>query len=150
MSTTRHSLTGFHEYKMDPKFRVSIPVDWRAEKGETLRLQLSRRHDMPVIKVLTEAAFAHRVATIENSSLTPAQKDDMLGKLHMLCKDATLNEQGKLLIPKDWSEKAGLEADKEVFLAGRGKHFEVWNAENGQQMKDIETSAQVIDELGVF
>jgi DNA-binding transcriptional regulator/RsmH inhibitor MraZ len=150
MSTAPHSHEGFVEYKMDPKFRVSIPVEWRPEKGGLLRLQLSKGYDMPVIKVLTEEAFAERIATIEDSELNPAQKQQKLGKLHMLCKKATLNDQGKLLVPKEWSEKASLEADKEVVLAGRGKHFEIWNTENFRRVLEIETTTDDDDGLGVF
>ncbi len=135
---------------MDPKFRVSIPVEWRPEKGEVLRLQLSKQHELPVIKVLTVQAFEERKATIEQSHHTPAKKREMLGKLHMLCKQATLSDQGKLLVPKDWSEKAGLEADKEVVLAGRGTHFEIWSPANFQRVLEIETSMDEEDDLGVF
>ena len=136
---------------MDPKFRVSIPVEWRPEdKGGLLRLQLSKTYEMPVIKVLTEEAFAERIATIENSGLTPALKQQKLGKLHMLCKKATLNDQGKLLVPKEWSEKASLEADNEVVLAGRGKHFEIWNTVNFRRVLEIETTTDDDDDLGVF
>jgi DNA-binding transcriptional regulator/RsmH inhibitor MraZ len=68
----------------------------------------------------------------------------------MLCREATLNEQGKLLVPKDLSEKAGIEADSDVVLAGRGIHFEIWSKKNFDIKLAIETSEEAKDDLGIF
>lgn len=135
---------------MDPKYRVSVPVEWRPANGEVLRLLFSKAHEMPVIKVLSEEAFASRVRTIEESALTPAKKADRLGSLYMLCSEASVNEQGKLLVPKDLSEKAGIPAESEVVLAGRGLHFEVWSKPNHAKALEIEMNQDDEDELGVL
>lgn len=135
MSAPIPYLEGRFDHKMDPKFRVSVPSDWRTESGEVLRLLLSESYKLPVIKVLTEREYERRLAEIENTvELNPAQKRALRGRLHLNCRTAVVNPQGKLLVPKDWSEKAGLEADATVVLAGRGDFFEVWNPVNFDQM----------------
>jgi DNA-binding transcriptional regulator/RsmH inhibitor MraZ len=141
---------GFHHYKMDPKFRVSIPTGWRPENGGSLFLQLSKQHELPVVRVLSQAAFDEKVALINSSDLTPAVKNKKLGKLSLLCREVTLNEQGKLLVPKDLSEQAGIEADSDVALAGRGIHFEIMSKANFDKVLEIETSEDEEDDLGIF
>ena len=74
----------------------------------------------------------------------------MLGKLSMLCREASLNEQGKLLVPKDLSEKAGIAAESDVMLAGRGMHFEIWSKANFDRLLEIETGQEEDDDLGIF
>jgi DNA-binding transcriptional regulator/RsmH inhibitor MraZ len=135
---------------MDPKFRVSVPMDWRPEAGGSLFLLFSKEHDMPVVKVLSQAAFDQRVELINASEKTPAEKSKTLGKLSMLCREVSLNDQGKLLVPKDLSEKAGISADSDVMLAGRGIHFEIWSKTNFDRVLEIETSQEEDDELGIF
>lgn len=141
---------GFHPYKMDSKFRVSVPTLWRPEAGAALYLLFSKAHEMPVIKVLSQEAFDQRVKTVEESDLSPAKKAAKLGSLSMLCRDVSINDQGKLLIPKDLSEKAGISADSEVVLAGRGIHFEVWNKANHERALEIEMNQDDDDELGIL
>ncbi len=135
---------------MDPKFRVSIPTAWRPEAGAILFLLFSKAHGMPVIKVLSQEAFDERVATVKNSDLTPAKKTAMLGSLSMLCREASVNDQGKLLVPKDLSEKAEIFAESEVVLVGRGMHFEVWNTRNFDRALEIERNQDDENELGIF
>jgi len=125
MSNTHQRYKGFKPFKMDPKFRVSIPTAWRPEAGAVLFLLFAKENDMPVVKVLSQEAYDQKVSLIEGSDKTPAEKGKMLGKLAMLCREASLNEQGKLLVPKDLSEKAGIAAEGDVVLAGRGIHFEI-------------------------
>ncbi|MEO7100243.1 MAG: division/cell wall cluster transcriptional repressor MraZ [Luteolibacter sp.] len=150
MSTDDQKHKGFTPYKMDPKFRVSIPTAWRPEANEPLFLQFSMAHEMPVVKVLSENAYDEKVALIKGSSKTPAEKNQLLGKLAMLCKEVTLNDQGKLLVPKDLSEKAGIAADSEVVLAGRGNYFEVWSKANFDIVLAIESRPVEEDDLGIF
>lgn len=135
---------------MDPKFRVSVPTGWRPEAGGSLFLLFSKEHDMPVVKVLSQAAFDEKVQRINASDKTPAERDKLLGKLAMLCREVTLNDQGKLLVPKDLSEKAGIQADSDVMLAGRGMHFEIWSKANFDKVLEIETSQDEDDDLGIF
>ena len=85
---------------------------------------------MPLVKVLSQEAYSERVDLIRDSDMTPAEKGKKLGKLAMLCREVTVNDQGKLLVPKDLSEKAGIAADTEVMLAGRWIHFEIWSKTN--------------------
>lgn len=135
---------------MDPKFRVSIPTAWRPEPGAVLYLLYSKAHEMPLVKVLSQEAFDDRVRIVMESDLKPGKKSALLGSLSMLSREATVNDQGKLLVPKDLSEKAGISADSEVVLAGRGLHFEVWNKENFERVLEIEMQQDDEDELGIL
>jgi len=105
---------------------------------------------MPVVKVLSEEAYNEKVELIKESDLTPAEKNKKLGKLAMLCREVTLNDQGKLLVPKDLSEKANISSESEVVLAGRGIHFEVWSKSNFDRVLEIETADEEDDDLGIF
>jgi DNA-binding transcriptional regulator/RsmH inhibitor MraZ len=148
--TSTQRYTGFHPYKMDSKFRVSVPTPWRPAAGEGLYLLFSRAFEMPLIKVLSQEAFDHRVKIVEDSALSPAKKAAKLGSLAMLSREAGINDQGKLLIPKELSEKAGIAADSEVILAGRGLHFEVWNKASHERLVEIEMNQDDDDELGIL
>ena len=150
MSTAEHSYKGYTPYKMDPKYRVSIPPAWRPAAGEVLYLLSSKTYDMPVIKVLSEKAYTQRKEIVKNSDLSNAKKLAKLGQLSMLCREASVNDQGKLLVPKDLSEAAGLAAESEVILAGRDQHFEVWSKENHARVLAIETNPDDDDDLGIF
>lgn len=150
VSTTAKRYLGYTPYKMDPKFRVSIPTNWRPAAGEVLYLLSSTTYEMPLIKVLSQQAFDERVKIVEDSDLTPAKKTAMLGRLYMLCREASVNEQGKLLIPKEISEQTGFEAESEVVLVGRGLHFEVWSKPNHVRVLEIEKTPDVVDDLGIL
>ena len=150
MSSTHQRYKGFKPFKMDPKFRVSIPTAWRPEAGASLYLLFSKEHGMPVVKVLSQEAYDHKVELVEKSDLTPAEKGKKLGKLAMLCREATLNEQGKLLVPKDLSELAGITAEADVMLAGRGIHFEIWSKPNFDTKLALEMAEEEEDDLGIF
>ena len=150
MTSTHQLYKGFKPFKMDPKFRVSVPVAWRPDAGASLFLLFSKEHEMPVVKVLSQEAYDEKVELIKGSDKTPAEKGKILGKLAMLCREASLNEQGKLLVPKDLSEKAGIAADSDVILAGRGIHFEIWSKANFDKVLEIETSQEEDDDLGIF
>jgi DNA-binding transcriptional regulator/RsmH inhibitor MraZ len=69
----------------------------------------------------------------------------------MLCREVTLNDQGKLLVPKDLSEKAGILAEAEVMLVGRGIYFEIWSKANFDVVLAIESRVEEDeDDLGIF
>lgn len=150
MSSNYQRYKGFTPYKMDPKFRVSVPTAWRPEAGGVLFLLFSKEHEMPLVKVLSHEAYGEKVSLIHGSDKSPVEKGKLLGKLAMLCREVSLNEQGKLLVPKDLSEKAGIEADSEVVLAGRGIHFEIWSKANFERVLNIETREDESDDLGIF
>ena len=105
---------------------------------------------MAVVKVLSQEAYNEKVELIKSSDKTPKEKNTTLGKLAMLCREATLNDQGKLLVPKDLSEKAGITENSDVMLAGRGIHFEIWSKTNFDKVLEIETSTEEDDDLGIF
>lgn len=150
MSNTHQPYKGFNPYKMDPKYRVSIPPQWRPEEGESLFLLFSKEHDLPVVKVLSQDAYNEKVERIKGSDKTPKEKDKLLGRLAMLSRQAGLNDQGKLLVPKDLSEQAGIAAEGEVMLAGRGNYFQIWSKRNFATVLEIESGEQPDDDLGIF
>ena len=153
MSSAPQYMEGRYDHKMDPKFRVAIPVDWRPAPGETLRLLHSTSYELPVVVALTETEYVDRLMQIDEAeNLNPLQKRQMKGRLHSKCRPATVNPQGKLLVPKDWSEAAGLPSDDAVVLVGRGTYFEIWAACNYATVEESEAEqlAEFNDELGVF
>jgi DNA-binding transcriptional regulator/RsmH inhibitor MraZ len=150
VNTDYERYKGFHPYKMDSKYRVAVVSAWRPEPGVPLFLLFSNTDGVPMVKVLTREAYRAKVDLILNSGKPPKEQGRLLGKLAMLCREATLNEQGKLLIPKDLSEQAGITADAEVYLVGRGIHFEVWSKTNFAPYLAEAVEEDVDDDLGIF
>lgn len=150
MEIDNQRYTGFHPYKIDPKFRVSIQASWRPEAGEGFYLLFAKDLGFPLVRVLTKEAYQHKVNTINQSDKTPAEKNRTLAKLALLSRQASVNEQGKLLVPKDLSEQAGISPDSDVMLAGRGMAFEIWNRPTFDEYLAQLTAEDAEDDLGIF
>ena len=99
---------------------------------------------------MSKEAYNHKVAVINDSDKTPAEKSKYLAKLALLSREATVNEQGKLLIPKDLSERAGIDPESDVVLAGRGMNFEIWSKTNFEAYWAQMTAEDLEDDLGIF
>ena len=95
---------GFRPATMDRRFRVVIPPAWRPDADEPLFLLLSRTHELPVLKVLTQKGYEEEVKRISESDASEGRKRLLQGALAMHCRCATLNDQGKVLLPKDLCE----------------------------------------------
>ncbi len=140
MSVEAKVYESHYDYKMDPKYRVSVPVSFRPDGEETIRLQISNLHEVPVIKVFTSAAFEDKFRRVRESNLTQSRKDEIEGSLRMLSKEVSINPQGKLTVPKDWAEDVGLQADGPVKLAGRGGYYMLCTEENFKRIAKAEIS----------
>lgn len=150
MEIDNQRYTGFHPYKIDPKFRVSVQASWRPEVGTSLYLLFAKDQGLPLVRVLSKDAYSHKVSVINESEKTPAEKSKLLAKLALLSREATVNEQGKLLVPKDLSEKAEIAPDSDVILAGRGMNFEIWSKTNFDTYLARLTDEDSEDDLGIF
>jgi DNA-binding transcriptional regulator/RsmH inhibitor MraZ len=150
VETDNQRFKGFHPYKIDPKFRVSVQASWRPEAGSPLFLLFSRELGIPVIKVLSKEAYDHKVSVITHSDKAEGEKSKLLGKLALLCREASINEQGKLLVPKDLSEQAEISPESDVMLAGRGINFEIWSKPNFEKYFALLTGEDSQDDLGIF
>ncbi|MES2476004.1 MAG: hypothetical protein V4640_09495 [Verrucomicrobiota bacterium] len=150
MDIDNQRYTGFHPYKIDPKFRVSVQASWRPEAGEAFFLLFAKDLGFPLVRVLTKQAYQHKVDTINGSDKTPAEKGKLLARLALVSRQAAVNDQGKLLVPKDLSEQAGIAPDSDVMLAGRGMAFEIWNRATFDEYFAQLTADDVEDDLGIF
>jgi len=131
---------GFSPLKVSLDFRVSIPPLWRPEAGASLFLQLSKEQELPMMKVLSQQAHEEKIRLINDSDKSPVGKGIMLDRLSMLSRKVCLNSMGKLRIPIDLGDQAGITAESEVILAGRGSHYEIWSMANFATILSIETS----------
>ena len=121
---------GHFDHKLDPKFRVSVPVAFRPEEqGEAMRLQFSKEQERKVVKVFTSAAFEDKFRQVREADLIPKKKQEIIGALRMSSKEVSINSQGKLSLPKDWALAIGLEAEGPVKLAARDGYFLICSEE---------------------
>lgn len=144
---------GFQEHKMDPKYRVAIPVAWRPEEGEELILQEASNSGVPCIRVNTMAAFLDIVDMIKNrSGRSPGEIRDALGYLNSSIERASVNSQGKLSVSKDWSLRANIAAESSVMLVGRGEYFDIYNSADyvTVQQKQKARVLESMGDLGIF
>lgn len=114
----------------DPKkTRISVPSVFRnalALHG-TLDLIGRRSSHSPCIEVWPKAVFDAQVQA-RTAHLDPFERDfertmrKLVAHAHPLLPDA----EGRMILPKELIEKAGLEG--EVVVTGRHNHFQIWSA----------------------
>jgi DNA-binding transcriptional regulator/RsmH inhibitor MraZ len=143
-----HSFEGVFDFKLDAKVRVSVPSEWRPSRGDALVLRLLRwqTYGVPVLKALTDEAFEAMIGSIDNDpDLKAGQKGQKKGLLYSLNTPVTINEQGKLLIPKKVAEENGLSSGGAAHLYGRGTNFDIVSPRDHAAMNEAE--ARMLTEL---
>ena len=145
MSHNEHAMQGDYEHELDPTNRVSVPADWRQICGDgVLRLLQSSQYEVDNLRLLTDTEYNDMLETVNGmENWTPAQKKKMKGKLHSRCQQVSMSDQGKILIPKAWLDRPGLESGGMMKMVGRGTYFEMYSIDNYQEMtkrEDAETA----------
>ncbi len=142
MGVPKNSFEGVYDFKLDAKFRVSVPSEWRPGRGEALPLRLLkwRAYEVPVLKALTDEAFVAMVASIDASEQSAGVKSQRKGLLYSRNTPVTINDQGKVLIPKKLASEQGLEAGGAVHLYGRGTNFDIVSPRDHDALQAAEES----------
>ncbi len=141
---------GSYPYKTDSKNRVNVVTAWRPLQGEALNLMPSICEGVKIIKVLTQEAFEYRVDRIRQNATSPKEESQLKTKLVRLLREATVNDQGKLLIPKDLAEYAGISPDSEIMMSAGDSHFEIWNRAEYDRIFGLSAVAEEEDHLAIF
>jgi len=141
---------GSFPYKTDAKCRVNVVPGWRPTQGEALNLMPSISEGVKMIKVLTQEAFEYRVARIKEHAPTPKDESQLKTKLVRLLREVSVNEQGKLLIPKDMADYAGIAPDSEIMMSAGDSHFEIWPRDKFEKIFGLSAVPEEDDHLAIF
>jgi MraZ protein len=141
---------GSFPYKIDSKNRVNVVPSWRPPQGAGLSLMASVSEGVNVIKVLTDEAVAYRLQKIEAHETDPKKEAQTKTRLKRLLRESSVNEQGKMLIPKDLADYAGIAPDSEVTLSAGDSHFEIWNRSSFEKVFGVAAVPEDEDTLGIF
>lgn len=141
---------GSFPYKTDAKCRVNVVPAWRPAPGEVLNVMPSISEGVKVLKVLTNEAFEYRVQRIKDHATSPKEESQMKTKLVRLLREVAVNDQGKMLIPKDLAEYAGIAPDSEVTLSAGDSHFEIWNRSSFDEIFGLAAVPEEEDTLAIF
>ena len=150
MTSQFQDYKGSFPYKIDSKNRVNVVPSWRPPQGAGLSLMASISVGVKVIKVLTDEAVAYRLQKIEEHETDPKKEAQTKTRLKRLLRESSVNEQGKMLIPKDLAEYAGIESDSEVTLSAGDSHFEIWNRSSFEKVFGVAAVPEDEDTLGIF
>ncbi|MBC7979820.1 MAG: hypothetical protein H7Y36_04585 [Armatimonadetes bacterium] len=141
---------GTFPYKTDSKNRVNVYPSWRPAQGEGISLMASVSEGVNILKVLTDEAVNYRLERIEKHATDPKEESRLKTKLKRHLRDASVNEQGKLLIPRDLAAHAGISPDSDVMLSAADSHFEIWNRAKYEEKFGTFAVPEIEDELGIF
>lgn len=141
---------GSFSYKTDSKNRVTVYPAWRPAQGEPLNLMPSYSEGVKILKVLTQEAFEYRLEKIGEKATSPKEEAQLRTKLVRLIREVQMNEQGKLLIPKDLAEFAEIEPESEVTMSAGANHFEIWNRTKFEEAFGLDAVPEEEDHLAIF
>ncbi len=141
---------GTQSYKTDAKNRVTVVASWRPAQGEPIYLMASEDEGVNIIKVLTAGAVQHRIERFEKNVTDPKKLAKLKTRLKRVLRDSSINDQGKLLIPRDLAAHAGIGPDTEVMLSAGDSHFEIWPKAKYEELFGTAAVPEEEDEFGAF
>ncbi len=135
------SFYGTSQNNIDLKGRVSIPVKYRDALGASFMVTIGFDR---CLSVYTWEQWHVLERQLKRLSSTKKEKRDFSRHIFAGATDVELDKQGRILIPANLREYAGLE--KEVTIIGVGDRIEIWNRERWEE-RNRETAAK-FDEIG--
>lgn len=138
---------GRYNHTIDPKGRLSIPSKYREILGD--EFVVSKGMDGCLFVYANDAwkALEEKLASLPliNREARQFARFFLSGAQYV-----TVDKQGRILMPQDLREFAGLE--KDVVLAGAGGRIEIWSLEKWNEntdQTDIDQISQGMMDLGL-
>jgi MraZ protein len=137
------------EHSVDEKGRVAVPARFREELAEGIILTRGFERCLQAFPRPTWERLRERVSGL---SLGSEESRQLRRLLFSGAADVEVDRQGRILIPQNLREYAGL--GEQVVLAGMDTFFEVWSSERWRTVLDTLDSqgsaiAQQLSALGM-
>ncbi|MBR4392704.1 MAG: division/cell wall cluster transcriptional repressor MraZ [Oscillospiraceae bacterium] len=136
-------MTGQYQHALDNKGRIFIPAKLRDELGQVFYVTLSMDPCLSVYSAENWQAFSEKVGAM------PYGKQRKMRPLFAYAARCELDAQGRILLPQNLREWAGLQ--KDVTVIGCNNHAELWDSDAWNRVFREETTpeniASVLEEL---
>ena len=136
-------LIGEYQHTLDAKGRIFIPAKLREDLGDSFVVTKNMERCLSIYSLKEWKAFEEGIRSM------PFKEARVLVKFyHGSAAELEPDKQGRVVIPQNLREDAGLE--KEVTIVGALDHVEMWDKETHD--KDVEdiSSDLIIDLMGKF
>lgn len=140
--------TGRNAVTLDAKGRLTVPARFRdalmteCEGKLTLTLNIE-----PCLRLLPRSIWLAQAERLASPANTLPRKVVRMYLTSAL--DIELDSAGRILIPAELRDPAGLQLGTSVMLAGVGRSFEIWNAEwLSKNDTDAQKDAEALTSVG--
>ncbi len=128
-------MIGKQRHSIDTKNRIFLPAKFREELGTDL--VLAKSITGKCIRVYSSTNWAKFEEKI--SALPEIELDDEIFWLFSNAESVEVDAQGRIAVPQDLREYAGL--DKDIVSVGRGDRMEIWDEkEFEERQKSVDLS----------
>ena len=128
-------LLGEHHYQMDPKGRISLPVDYREELRTGVYITLGMDG---CLWAFPDEEWERQRRDIESWPLSAPGNRGYARVFFGNAERVDLDSQGRLVVPRRLRDKARLE--KDVVVMGVGSRLEIWPREAlAREQEDVES-----------
>jgi MraZ protein len=132
--------SGESRHALDEKKRVTIPARWRRrtdEGGEEFFLSVDRSGTF--IRAMPPEFFANAMERLAgNPSVSQKERSQFERLFYARSRSVTTDKQGRLIIPADYAEAAGIK--KDVVLVGTRASFEIYQPEAWSRAQQTEAA----------
>jgi MraZ protein len=128
-------LLGEHHYQMDPKGRISLPVDYREELRTGVYITLGMDG---CLWAFPDEEWERQRTDVESWPLSAPGNRGYARVFFGNAERVDLDGQGRLVVPRRLRDKARLE--KDVVVMGVGSRLEIWPREAlAREQEDVES-----------
>ncbi|MEM7682634.1 MAG: hypothetical protein AAF288_11815 [Planctomycetota bacterium] len=129
-------LTGHYEHQIDSKLRLAIPSELRRQlqralgtaEGESIALYASLSDRPGVVCLYTEPMLDQRARELDQSSMDPDELEAYVEAFFSMVRSCELDKQGRVRLPTDLLEQAGLPANGKLAVLGVRDHIQLRDA----------------------
>jgi MraZ protein len=122
---------GEYEHNMDDKGRLAVPARFREALGDGI---VVTRGFERCLMGFPRARWDQLAQQVSALSLGQGDARNLRRLLFSGAADVQLDRQGRILIPQNLREYAGL--SDQVIVAGLNTHFEIWSADRWGEVLD--------------
>jgi MraZ protein len=141
MASTKNAEPAYYNSRfrhgVDEKRRVQIPAKWRPQRGAgELTLVLWRSKDAgSCVRVLLPAQMAKLMQDIHALPSGDRKKVALKRLIGGDSAQASVDKAGRICLPEDMANEAGIKSNQEVVLIGLLDRFEIWNPERYEKVQ---------------